>query len=253
MDRLPLSLVNATTKRKTELEKKEVYEKLVRSEQQIRNFARHLNRTLEEERARIAREIHDELGQQLAGIKMRISSLKKEQTNSTGVMNIESMLADIDDTIQGLRKIATELRPGILDTLGLIPSLEWLTREFEKKTGVQCRFQSNVHQVVIDRHLSICFFRICQEALTNISKHAQASKVDVTLKLDFNSLLLRVTDNGKGIASEKLENPFSMGLLGMRERANLADAHLAISSKKETGTTVELKANLVSYDKNPDN
>ena len=157
---------------------------------------------------------------------------------------MNDMMIDVENTIQALRKIATELRPGILDTLGLIPSIHWLVSEFEKKTGIKCRLHPDIKKQKYDQNLSTCFFRICQESLTNISKHAAASEVVIDVKQDKNELTLKISDNGKGIASEKLENPFSMGLLGMRERANIIGAHLLIMSKKDEGTTVQVKAAL---------
>jgi len=226
-------------------ERKKAQEKLIRSEAQIRNFARHLNQVLEGERSHIAREIHDELGQQLAGIKMGIASFKNVERPITDVATyVNSILKDVDETIQSLRKIATELRPGILDTLGLVPSIEWLVKEFEKKNPVTCILTKNVKENKFEQGLSTCFFRICQEALTNISKHAGANEVVVEIRQEKADLVLRVSDNGKGMASDKLDNPFSMGLLGMRERASLAGGHLNITSKKNQGTTVELSAKI---------
>jgi signal transduction histidine kinase len=242
ISRLPLALINATNKRRTELEKKKLYEKLVLSEMQMRNFARHINQTLEEERARIAREIHDELGQQLAGIKMGVFSLKNAHEKLPKMAS--EVLADIDNTIGAMRKIATALRPGILDTLGLGPSIEWLVMEFKKKHPMQCHVRQELRENKFNREISTCFFRVCQEALTNISKHSGANEINVEIERQDLNLVLRVTDNGKGIAAEKLENPFSMGLLGMRERASLAGAHLEITGRKNEGTKVELIAKI---------
>jgi signal transduction histidine kinase len=227
-------------------------EKLVRSEMQIRNFARHLNKTMEDESARIAREIHDELGQQLAGIKMGISSLKKHLEVRAVEEKLTAITHEVDHIIQSVRKIATELRPGILDSLGLFPSIEWLTTEFEKKSGIKCKKFFSASDTEFDKQLSICFFRVCQESLTNISKHAGATEVEVSLVQNKQELVLTITDNGKGISGEKLENPFSMGLLGMRERASVADAQLQISSAVNNGTTVRLTIKLDKYDKGPD-
>jgi signal transduction histidine kinase len=245
MARLPLSLMNAIKIRKIELQKKEAYEKLVKSEKQIRNFAKHLNHVLEEERSSIAREIHDELGQQLAGIKIGISTFKRpDGTDPKIEEKVNEMMKDMDLTIQSLRKIATALRPGILDTLGLIPSIVWLGSEFEKKTKVQCTHALHVKEQKFEKDISTCFFRICQEALTNISKHAQASEVTIQVNEKDHELTMKISDNGKGIASEKLENPFSMGLLGMRERAGIIGAQLLIISHKNEGTTIQLKVKL---------
>ncbi len=245
MARLPLSLINAIKIRKIELQKKEVYEKLVKSEMQVRNFAKHLNQVLEDERAGIAREIHDELGQQLAGIKIGLSMFLKLDGQMPLEGKVNGMMKDVDTTIQSLRKIATQLRPGILDTLGLIPSIVWLGSEFEKKTKISCTQSLHVTEQKFEKNISTCFFRICQEALTNISKHAGASEVTIRVDQSENELALKISDNGKGIATEKLENPFSMGLLGMRERANILNAHLLITSQKDKGTVIQIKAKLL--------
>ncbi len=224
-------------------DRKIAHEKLVNSEIQIRNFAQHLNQTMEAESARIAREIHDELGQQLAGIKMTLGSLKNGTTGNNKEQ-IDLIIKDVDSTIQSVRKIATELRPGILDTLGLIPSIEWMVNEFQRKTGIKCNHDLQVSEQKIGSTVSICFFRICQESLTNISKHAGAERVSVKMSQHENDLILTVNDNGKGITGEKLENPFSMGLLGMRERARIIGGDLQITSGKNDGTTVQLRAPL---------
>lgn len=251
MARLPVSLVNAIKIRRIELQKKAAYEKLVRSEMQIRNFAQHLNHVLEEERASIAREIHDELGQQLAGIKIGLSIFKKLGYAGSGIEEkVLGMMQDVDSTIQSLRKIATALRPGILDSLGLIPSIAWLGSEFEKRTKIACIYSFNVRDQKFEKNISTCFFRICQEALTNISKHAEASSVYIHVDQNDKELALKIEDNGKGISSEKLENPFSMGLLGMRERAGIIGARLQIQSERNKGTTVQLNINISEYEKN---
>ena len=208
--RLPSAIVYAIKMRNIEKEKENALEKLIKSEEHIRSFAGHLNKVMEEERAHLAREIHDELGQQLAGIKMGISYLKKQA-----------------ESIKGIEEQAN----GIL-------------REFEKKNTRKITLKINVIQNKFDKTFSICFFRICQEALTNISKHAGACEVVIEVEQSEKYLTMRITDNGKGIASEKLANPFSMGLLGMNERANLAGAQLWINSKKDEGTSVELKAKI---------
>ncbi|HEY0897838.1 MAG TPA: PAS domain S-box protein, partial [Sphingobacteriaceae bacterium] len=218
--------------------RKQAYEKLVNSEIEIRSFARQLNSVLEEERARIAREIHDEFGQQLTGLKLSLASLKIPGIDAAAV--IDSMLDKMDETIQFLKRFSTELRPGILDTLGLFPSIEWLVDDFEKKTGIHCSLKSERQDgQPLDKEIAICCFRICQEALTNVVKHAGATSVSVELVQIPNKLLLRITDNGKGIKRGRINNPFSLGLLGMRERASLVGGNLVINSS-DTGTTVDL-------------
>lgn len=223
-------------------ELKHTEEDLVRSRAQLRNFAHHLNHIQEEDRAHLARELHDELSQQLAGIKMGLSLITMFGSKEKMAEKARDMLKDVDSAIQAMRKIATELRPGILDSLGLIPSLEWLGMEFEKNKKIKCITISDVNGSSFEKDISNCFFRVCQESLTNICKHADATEVNIELHQDLNNLTMKISDNGKGIASEKLENPFSMGLLGMRERASLIGAELNVISKKDSGTTIQLKA-----------
>lgn len=191
----------------------------------------------------LAREIHDELGQQLAAIKVGIGHIQMRTKAIDGLEErFNSILGAVDQTIQSLRKIATELRPAILDTLGLIPSIDWLIKEFARKNEMKCDFDIDVENNFFEKDISICFFRICQEALTNIGKHANATNVNVKVHQKNEVLNLKIQDNGVGIDNEKLNNPFSMGLVGMRERANLASADLQIISKKNQGTIVELVA-----------
>lgn len=224
-------------------EQKHAYQKLVKTEKEIRTFARQLNAVLEDERSRIAREIHDEFGQQLTGLKMSLSSLRNMDLPPRALEILNDALTDVKNSIKSLRHISTELRPGILDTLGLIPSLEWLAREFEKKTGINCLVEISADQPPVKKDIAIVFFRVCQEALTNISKHAEAKEVKIQIQQKSNKLTLKISDNGKGIKNEKLEDPFSMGLIGMRERARLIGAQVKINSSK-TGTTVQLISNI---------
>jgi PAS domain S-box-containing protein len=235
--------VNALVTNLTDISEKKISEEsLINSQRQIRNFANHLSNMREEERAHLAREIHDELGQQLVGIKIGLSSFRRKDKDNDG--RITEMIETIDETIQSIRKIATELRPIILDTLGLIPSIEWLVKEFERKTKIKCHLKLKETEQKFEKGISTCFFRICQEALTNISKHAEASKVNIEIIQNKKELELIIVDNGKGIVTEKLENPLSMGLLGMRERAVNIGAKLQIIGLKNKGTTISLKATL---------
>lgn len=193
---------------------------IVENEKNIRDFASHLNITIENERSYMAREIHDEFGQYLAGIKLGLSSLKKQfNGDEKTLQRFDSLLVDMEACQQSIRRVATKLRPGVLDTLGLIYSMEWFIKDFQEKSGMKINLEvKNGVNKSYDSHTSICFFRICQEALTNISKHAEASEVTVKIKETIDSLCLVINDNGKGIPTNKIRNPFSTGLLGMRER-----------------------------------
>jgi PAS domain S-box-containing protein len=213
------------------------------SEKQVKLFARQLNQALEDERSRMAREIHDEFGQQLTGLKMSLYALKTQQYDPLRTEAIiDEMLTGIENTIGSLRKIATELRPSILDTLGLLASIQWLAQEFEKKTGINCTVDLPVNQLTLDKNVATAYFRICQEALTNILKHANATRIVITISVSPTTFLLKITDNGKGIQEDIIDNPFSMGLIGMRERASLIGASMKIHTAKDVGTTIEITA-----------
>jgi PAS domain S-box-containing protein len=231
-------------------ERKRSYDELVRKENEIRNFASHLNSVLEEERSRIAREIHDEFGQQLTGLKMSLSTLRKQATDAATEETINDMLRGIEATVQAMREFSNELQPVILDTLGLIPSIEWLVNEFRRKTMIHCELKVTNRTETINKSLSTAFFRVCQEALTNITKHAHAKTVKVVLNHAGDRLIMEIHDDGVGIQSEHVNNPFSIGLTGMRERAKLIDAKLEIRSNKEMkGTSVCLTCHLTpSYE-----
>jgi PAS domain S-box-containing protein len=223
-------------------ERKRAFSELQKKENQIRIFARQLNHMLEEERSRIAREIHDEFGQQLMGLKMSLSYLEKLEHLPGGAAGvIRELRSGVENTFQSLRSFATELRPGILDTLGLIPSIEWLVRGFEKKSGISCVVDLDVKQQMFDWDLSIAYFRICQEALTNIVKHAHATEVKISVIEDEDFLCMRIDDNGTGMRAENVDTPFSLGLLGMQERARLIGGELTINSQPGEGTSIYLK------------
>ncbi|MBA3901662.1 MAG: sensor histidine kinase [Bacteroidetes bacterium] len=211
--------------------------------QQLREFSAKLEKAREEERTRIAREIHDELGQQLTAIKMDLSwILKKAGTESPEIKKrIESLIKQVNETVLKVRKIATELRPGILDDLGLLAALEWQCADFEKRLGIKCNFNSSLKEVDFPADFSTNVFRIFQEALTNIARHSGANLVSIDLSVTNNKLNLKIMDDGAGISEHDVNNNSSLGLLGMRERALLFDGELSIIGNQGDGTTVELK------------
>ncbi len=223
-------------------ERKRINSSLETSEKRVRSFAKQLNISLEEERARIAREIHDEFGQQLSGLKMSLSALKKNTGVDSSVEPIiDIIVADVNNGIQTLKKIANDLRPALIDKLGLFAAIEWLVGEFKKRTGISSRFYADVSQTApIGKMLEINIFRICQEALTNITKHAAATMINIHIENKSGILLIKIIDNGKGIKDTTLHNPLSMGLLNMTERASLIGGKLNIISSADKGTTIEL-------------
>jgi signal transduction histidine kinase len=177
----------------------------------------------EEERTRIAREVHDELGQALTSCKLDLSLLANKLPKNLAPLKdkAKALSGHIDATIQTVRRIATELRPGILDHLGLIAALEWQANEFQTRTGIKCDVRSDLHEPALTADLATTFFRIFQETLTNVIRHAGATHVMVHLKEAAGRIILEVKDNGRGIPPDEIANPRSMGLLGMKERAAL--------------------------------
>src|SRR6266481_3895660 len=198
-------------------------DQLRQSHEQLRALSVYLQSVREEERTRIAREVHDELGQALTSCKLDVSWIASRLPRDMPVVieKAKALSAHIDSTIRMVRRISTELRPGVLDHLGLSAALEWQANEFQNRTGIRCDVQANLREAMLDQNLSTTFFRIFQETLTNVIRHAGATHVTVTLKQSSGQITLQVSDNGRGITPTEISNPTSMGLLGMRERAGL--------------------------------
>jgi len=228
-------------------ERQRAEDKLRKSLDQLRALSNYLQYVREEERTRIAREVHDELGQALTGLKLDLSWLatKLAARNREPVQEkIRTMTDHIDETIQTVRRIATELRPGILDSLGLIAALEWQANEFQSRTGIPCVVTTTVADTLWDQQFSTGVFRIFQETLTNVIRHTKATRVDVAFAEEGDSLVLTVRDNGRGISEEEIANTRSIGLVGMRERARLIGGDLVLQGAPGRGTTVTLRVPL---------
>jgi PAS domain S-box-containing protein len=223
-------------------ERKRAEEKLQHSFEQLRALGARLQKVREEERTRVAREIHDQLRQALTAIKMDLAALTRElpADRPQPSVRIDRLLKLVDETIQSVRRIATELRPGILDDLGLVAAVEWAAEEFQARTGTTCRVRLPESDIAMDPDRATALFRIFQETLTNVARHANATEVDVTLARSNGDLSLEVRDNGKGIADAKLIEGHSLGILGMRERALLLGGEFTISATPGTGTTVKV-------------
>jgi PAS domain S-box-containing protein len=215
-------------------------EKLKKSHEELRQLATHLQDIREDERTRIAREIHDELGQQLTGLKMDISWLSKKINSPHSEINqkLAESLVLIDDTVKTVRRIATQLRPSILDDLGLVSAMEWQSEEFEKRFKIQTRFKTNVSIVEMESEIATGLFRIFQESLTNVLRHSKATEVAAVLQADEGQLTLQITDNGIGFNAAQIENKKTLGLLGMKERTLMMGGTYEITSKPDQGTTV---------------
>ena len=208
----------------------------------MRALTAHLERIREEERTRIAREIHDELGQALTGLKMDLSWFAGRLPNQPALHDKSAaMLKLIDSTVNSVRRLSTELRPAILDNLGLIPAIEWLAQEFEKRTGVTCEFLATDDDLTVDEERTTALFRICQEALTNVARYAQATEVHIVIETDDKHISVRISDNGRGITEADARGTKSFGLLGMRERARLLGGTFEITGTPGQGTTLTVR------------
>ncbi|MBC7867384.1 MAG: sensor histidine kinase, partial [Gloeobacteraceae cyanobacterium ES-bin-316] len=215
-------------------------EALNKSHEQLRQLATHLEKVRETERTHIAREIHDELGQQLTGLKMDISWLNRKIKNQDVEVHakISETIQLIDTTVKTVRRIATELRPSILDDLGLLAALEWQTEEFEKRFEIKSVFKSNVLEANVNADLATGIFRIYQECLTNVLRHSEAGQVKSFLQIKNDVLRLTITDDGKGFIAKDIANKKTLGLLGMKERTNLLGGSYEITSMPGEGTSV---------------
>jgi signal transduction histidine kinase len=235
-------------------ERRLIEERLRESEENLRALATHLQSVREEEQTRIAREIHDELGQSLTGLKMDLGWLAKRlPAGQKGLANkVEAMSSLIDDTIHSVRRIATGLRPEVLDEVGLAAAVAWQAREFQKRTGIRCRFALPPEAPEPDPERATALFRIYQEVLTNVARHANATRVDIDLKVNAGTLVLEVKDNGKGIAPAQIENTKSLGILGMRERAMLFEGKIDIDGAPGKGTRVSVSIPVAERPYQPD-
>jgi signal transduction histidine kinase len=216
-------------------------EELRASREALRALSTHAEHVRERERSRIAREIHDELGQALTGLKLDLCRLAKSSERSIDAIQIGNLPGVVDAMIETVRRIAGELRPQVLDDLGLIAALEWQTRDFTKRSGVQCRLRCLGPVAGIDLDRSTALFRIFQEILTNVARHAHASRVQITLTIAGAYATLQVRDNGCGMSEGHGARPPHLGLLGMQERAAEFGGGLHVTSAPGKGTTVRVR------------
>lgn len=208
---------------------------LVRSNTELRELTSRLQRVREDERGGIAREIHDELGQQLTGLKMDLFWIAKRldaEAPDQAKQKLRATIGLLDETIRTVRRIATDLRPSILDDLGLIAAIEWQSQEFEKRAGIPTVFRSTIPEMDFPPDMAIGMFRICQESLTNVARHAAASTVRITLDPVAGGVRMAITDDGRGLDPQKT-GPKTLGLLGMKERALMMGGRLEIGNNGE--------------------
>jgi PAS domain S-box-containing protein len=213
----------------------------------VRALAARLETVREVERTRIARMVHDELGQALAGLKLDIASIEiklsaKDSKLQTPLIlkKIKAINTLITDTVPIVNRIVSQLRPPVLDDLGLEAAIEWQVKSYQERTGIRCSISSNLKDLKLEREQATRMFRILQETLRNVLRHAKATAVKILLRHKKNSLVMKVRDNGRGITEKEINDFCSFGLTGMRERAILLDGELQISGRPGKGTTVSV-------------
>ena len=213
------------------------------SEESLRSLAAHLQSVREDERIHIAREIHDELGQALTGLKFDLGSFAKQFDKESPAVRLERQQAlntAIDRIINSVRRISSGLRPEVLDEIGLGAAFEWQAREFQRRTGIRCHLNIPAKFVDPDKERSTALFRIFQELLTNVARHANATRVNVTLSESESALALVVEDNGRGIKAKEIESPRSLGFLGLRERVLAFNGTIDVKGDEGKGTKVSV-------------
>ncbi len=237
-------LTRANMRLRQEIKNRQQTEKeLIDSHKKLRGLASHLEFVREEERSRIALDIHDELGQSLTALKMDVSWLRKRLQKGQEALSKKAaaMSGLIDKTVKTVQRIASELRPGLLDDLGLVSAIEWQTKDFQDRAGIECRISADLKNFTLDKDRSTTIFRVFQETLTNIARHADATRVAVNLKATSDEFFLEVKDDGKGITRGQINNPLSFGLMGIRERINFWGGRVYIRGIKNRGTKVTVR------------
>ena len=216
---------------------------LVQAKEQYRNLSNQIQQVREEEKSRIAREVHDQLGQELTALKIDAIQLGKKLTSGQTDLKskIESMTQTIDETIKSVQHIASELRPPILDAFGICEAISWQANEFQKRHGLKFDLKLSQSQVEIDKSLQTSLFRVFQEAVTNILRHANASQVKVNMSYEKRNLIFIIEDNGIGIKKRDLESSESLGLIGIKERVYPWDGQVNFEGPPGKGTIVTIR------------
>jgi signal transduction histidine kinase len=231
----------ALEQRQAERERAEM--ELKRSQELFRNLSAHLQLVREEERTRIARKIHDDLGQALTALKIDLSWLDKKLANKQDLIGekLQSMVTLINETVETVHNVSADLRPGILDDFGLPAALEWQAEEFQKRTGMECRTSVPASEFDLNKEKSTNLYRIVQESLTNVIRHANATKVEINLHEEDGKLVLEVVDNGKGITQAAISDSKSFGLIGIKERVHSLGGKVYIAGAPNEGTRLMVR------------
>ena len=215
-----------------------VLQSTVVDEEELRELIEHHEKIREDEHKRIAREIHDELGQRLLALRIEMTLLKQDAFDSGEKRSkrIDEVLAQLDSTVKSVRNLINNLRPAVMD-LGLVASLEWQAKDFTRRNGIECVFETHDENLELDDERATVLFRVLQEALTNIVKHAKASKVGVQLDGNDDKLIMKVSDNGIGMPKVRNRKLKSYGLAGIRERIGMLNGEFRIATG-DAGTTL---------------
>ena len=233
-------------------ERKTAEEDLKKINRELHDLSCHLQNIREEERIQIARDIHDELGQQLTGLKMDVYSLDKEiKSDDLAIKGkFSDILRLIEATVNTVRKIAAHLRPGILDDLGLVAALQWQSREVQTRFGITINFISDLDEIDAPAGVVTGLFRIYQEALTNAARHADAHVIESSLSIKDGRIILEINDDGKGIDMSAMGKNKSFGLLGIKERVFVMEGQYEFASEPGKGTSISVSVpNINKYNK----
>lgn len=218
-----------------------IEEKLERNNEELRNLSLHLQTALEKERTNVARDIHDELGQILTALKMDLSWLADKYTDHKILSKkTKAMIEIVNATIKTVKRICSQLRPGLLDDLGLTAAIEWHAEEFQARSGIACDVTFIPDNIILDRDRSIAVFRIFQETLTNVLRHAEATEVRAVFEQKDHDIVICIEDNGRGISERQITNPHSFGLIGMRERVLSFGGNFEILGVRNQGTAIRI-------------
>ena len=221
-------------------ERKRAERELQRSLEQLHALNARLESVREEERTNLSRELHDRLGQALTSIKIDLAAAKAAAVSPPVAAKINSVMNFVDETIRSVRRISTELRPGILDDLGLAAAVEWAAEDFQARTGIACEVLLPEPDISVDRERATAMFRVLQETLTNVARHAAATRVVIRLSGSERQFSLEVQDNGCGIPADQVSAAGSLGILGMRERAFRLGGDFQIHGEPGSGTKVSV-------------
>lgn len=241
--RLPIAIQNAIRKMEIRKEKMKMTSALKKSHEELRYLLNNRDLALEEERLYVARELHDELGQELTALKIDISMFGKKVLSGKSYEKevaeneLKQIMDLVDTATRSVKRISSGLRPEILDELGLIEAIKWMASDFERRNKVVCKavFPENIS---FNKTFTIMLFRIVQETLTNVARHAEATKVKIEMSVNNDMLHLEISDNGKGIQLEKILSSTSLGIIGLRERVGSLKGEFKIQGKKGSGTVV---------------